>query len=127
MTSSHSGGALQTRVAHHTLTKILSPGFLEGVRRVAARLDDRLQRLPELFPDLVAAPPRGRGLIRGVPMTKDTLPGRLIALCRERGVLLLTCGNATVRFVPSLVVTDAEIDKACDVLESSLTVLQEEA
>jgi acetylornithine aminotransferase len=123
----HSGGALQTRVAHHVLTKILSPGFLDGVRRSAARLEDRLARLPDLFPDHVAGPARGRGLIRGLPMTHDVLPAKVAGLCRERGVLLLTCGNATIRFVPSLVVTEAEVDKACDVLESALSLLGQEA
>ena len=42
-------------------------------------------------------------------------------------MLILTCGNATMRFVPSLTVTDAEIDHACDVLESVLVLLRSSA
>jgi acetylornithine aminotransferase len=43
-------------------------------------------------------------------------------MCRERGVFILTCGRNTLRFVPSLIVTEKEVDKAVDVLE---TVLKE--
>lgn len=47
-------------------------------------------------------------------------------MARERGVLLLTCGKATIRFVPSLVLTAEEAGKCMDVLESCLVVLEKE-
>lgn len=42
---------------------------------------------------------------------------------RERGVLVLSCGKQTIRFVPSLIATEQEVDKVVDVLESVLVVL----
>lgn len=38
-------------------------------------------------------------------------------------MLVLSCGKQTVRFVPSLVASEQEVDKVVDVLESALVVL----
>lgn len=54
----------------------------------------------------------------GLPLANAQLPGKVVELCREKGVLFLSCGRNTLRFVPSLIVTEAEVDKATDVLDS---------
>lgn len=122
-----SGGPLQTAVAHHVLSRIVEPSFLPTVRSLSDSLSARLKELPGLFPRLVSGPPRGRGLIQGLPFTREEYATRVVKLCRERGLLLLGCGKATIRFVPSLIVTEAEIEKCVDVLESALVVLNREA
>lgn len=65
-------------------------------------------------------------MILGVPFKDHDHPGKVAKLCRERGLLLLTCGNGTMRFVPSLTITAEEMNKGCDIFESALTVLSEE-
>jgi acetylornithine aminotransferase len=47
-------------------------------------------------------------------------------MCRDKGVLFLTCGRNTLRFVPSLIVTKAEVDKAMDTLDSVLGELDKQ-
>ncbi|GAA96647.1 hypothetical protein E5Q_03318 [Mixia osmundae IAM 14324] len=121
------GGPLQTCVGHHVVSRITKPEFLDHVKTVGAQLKQRLSALPELFPKLVTGDIRGRGLILGVPFASDGLPPKVAKMCRERGVIVLTCGKATLRFVPSLIIEKAQIDHACDVLESVLTVIQQEA
>ncbi|SCZ88296.1 BZ3500_MvSof-1268-A1-R1_Chr2-1g04316 [Microbotryum saponariae] len=121
------GGPLQTRVAHHVLGRISEPAFLENVTSTSKVLRERLATLPGLFPRLIAGPPRGRGLIMGIPFTRDEYVQRVLKLARERGVLLLGCGKSTVRFVPSLIITTEEIEKAMDVLESCLVVVNRQA
>jgi acetylornithine aminotransferase len=66
---------------------------------------------------------RGRGLILGLGFKDADGPAKLVALARERGVLLLTAGKDAVRFVPSLTVSKEEVDRALDVVESCLTVM----
>ena len=51
---------------------------------------------------------------------------RVTALARERGLLILTAGSDTLRFTPSLTVSEAQVDEAMDVLESVLCVLRDE-
>lgn len=118
-----SGGALQTSIAHHVLGRIAKNEFLDRVKEAGLRLKSRLTALHEAFPTLISSPIRGRGLMAGMPMNHPEHVNEVVKMCRERGVLLLSCGNSTVRFVPSLIVTDQEIAKAADVLESVLTEL----
>lgn len=108
------------------VSRLADPAFLSQVQQKGKHLSQRLERLRSFFPNLVTAPIRGKGLIQGIPMATDELPGRLTTLARQRGVLLLTCGNKTVRFVPSLTVEIDEIDKAVDVVESCLSIIEKE-
>jgi acetylornithine aminotransferase len=96
---------------------------MENVQRVSAHLHKRLSALPERYPSLVPSEIRGKGLILGLPLADAHLPGKVAEMCRERGVFILTCGRNTLRFVPSLIVTEKEVDKAVDVLESVLEEL----
>jgi 4-aminobutyrate aminotransferase len=73
---------------------------------------------------------RGRGLMIGVEIVEDKLSrkragalrGKIIDLAFERGLLLLGCGENTVRLCPPLVVTQDETDIALDILEECLVL-----
>jgi acetylornithine aminotransferase len=120
------GNVLCTRLAHHVLSRLSAPEFLTEMESTSAHLSSLLDRLPTLFPTLIPAAPRGRGLILGVPFAHTSMPGRFVELCRERGVLLLTAGTDCVRVLPSLNVTKEECDKAVGVMESVATLMVEE-
>lgn len=62
----------------------------------------------------------------GLGFASEADPARLVGMMRERGVLILTAGKDAVRIVPSLVVSDEELDFGCDVLESCLVLLERE-
>jgi 4-aminobutyrate aminotransferase len=47
----------------------------------------------------------------------------LVDACFERGLLLLGCGENTIRFSPPLIVTDADVDTAMTLFENVLTDL----
>jgi 4-aminobutyrate aminotransferase len=71
---------------------------------------------------------RGKGLMIGMEMVKDRAsraPARdlcdaVIHRAFQNGLILLTCGVSTVRFMPPLLVTKAEVDEAVTLLEASL-------
>ena len=69
---------------------------------------------------------RGRGLMIGVEMIeKDGSPARamvdrLLHRAYHNGLLLLSCGVSTLRFMPPLCVTEAEVDEALTYLRQSL-------
>jgi acetylornithine aminotransferase len=65
-------------------------------------------------------------LIRGIPFKDEKAPGELVRLARERGVLLLTAGKDAVRLVPALVVSNEECDHAIGVIETCLSIMQEQ-
>ncbi|WP_035349571.1 acetyl ornithine aminotransferase family protein [Edaphobacter aggregans] len=71
---------------------------------------------------------RGRGLMIGVELVKDKqtrepagkLRDRVVDLAFERGLLILGCGESTIRLCPPLIVNQHEADIALDILEECL-------
>jgi 4-aminobutyrate aminotransferase len=72
---------------------------------------------------------RGKGLMIGMELVEDRVsrkPARELAdkvLTRafHNGLLLLSCGVSTVRFIPPLMINKADVDEAMVLLESALT------
>lgn len=120
------GNVLCTRLAHHVLSRLSAPSFLTTLDTTTTHLNSLLDRLPSLFPKLIPAPIRGRGLILGIPFSHPDMPGRFVQLCRERGVLLLTAGTDCVRVLPSLNVSEEECRRAVEVMESVGVVMEGE-
>jgi 4-aminobutyrate aminotransferase len=68
---------------------------------------------------------RGRGLMIGVEIVRDKesrtpagpLRDQIVELAFKRGLLLLGCGESTIRLCPPLIVTQPETDIALDILE----------
>ena len=73
---------------------------------------------------------RGRGLMIGVEIVKDTqsrtpapdLRNKIVDLAFERGLLLLGCGETTIRLCPPLIVKQQEADVALDILEECIAL-----
>jgi acetylornithine/succinyldiaminopimelate/putrescine aminotransferase len=57
---------------------------------------------------------RGEGLLIGVEMDIET--GPLIAKAYDKGVILVNAGPNVLRFVPPLVISEAELAKAVSVV-----------
>lgn len=72
---------------------------------------------------------RGRGLMIGVEFVKDqdsrepfpALRDRIVDLCFEKGLLILGCGETSIRLAPPLIVNQHEAAIALDIFEESLT------
>jgi len=58
---------------------------------------------------------RGLGLLRGVELDMDAKA--VVSECLARGVLINATGEHVLRFVPSLIITEAEIDRLLDTLD----------
>jgi 4-aminobutyrate aminotransferase len=71
---------------------------------------------------------RGRGLMIGMELVTDRaskaaakeLCDRIVDRAYYNGLLLLACGKSTVRFMPPLSVTRAEVDEAIAILEQTI-------
>src|SRR6202034_4555363 len=72
---------------------------------------------------------RGKGLMIGVELVTDRtsktpakkLCDALITRAYHNGLILLSCGQSTVRFMPPLVIDEGDVDEAIALLEQSLT------
>ncbi len=61
---------------------------------------------------------RGRGLMLAVELKKPATP--VIKAMQERGVLVLPAGGTVIRFLPSILVEDAQLDEGIDALAEAL-------
>jgi 4-aminobutyrate aminotransferase len=87
----------------------------------------RLRQLKERFP--VIGDVRGKGLMIGMELVSDPAtrtPAR--ALCEavltrafHHGLLLLSCGASTVRFIPPLMINRGHVDEAMGMIEKALS------
>ncbi len=103
------GNPLACAAANAVLDVILAPGFLEEVQRKGHVLWDALERIvaeePQVFETV-----RGAGLMVGL---KCRVPNTTVqAAFTEEGLLTVAAGDNTVRLVPPLVITDADITEA---------------
>jgi len=77
---------------------------------------------------------RGRGLMIGIELVKDkatrepatAVRNRVETLAFERGLMVLGCGETTLRLCPPLIVSEQEATVALDILEEALTLAEKE-
>jgi 4-aminobutyrate aminotransferase len=78
---------------------------------------------------------RGLGLMIGIEIVKNkktkAIAGKerdriVDKLCFERGVLMLGCGETTIRLSPPLIITKEQADIAMDVLEECIGIMNKE-
>jgi len=97
---------------------ILGEGILANCRRVGSHLIARLFRLQGSHDCIREV--RGRGLMIGVELTGDA--AEVVRHCMARGLLIITSGSGNVlRFVPPLIITEADADHAVTILDEVLT------
>ncbi|KAI0019430.1 putative acetylornithine aminotransferase precursor [Xylariomycetidae sp. FL0641] len=113
------GNPMACRLAHYVVSRLSDPQMQKEVLAKSDIFRQRFQKLRERFPDLITEI-RGRGLMLGVQTTQD--PSPIIKAARERGLLVITCGTNTLRFVPPLTISHDEIHSGLDILEQAIEV-----
>jgi 4-aminobutyrate aminotransferase len=104
--------------------ELVEGGLMENARRMGAHLSTRLRALAS--PRTRVGPPRGMGLMQALDVLgKSGAPdperrNRAVLEAFRRGLLLLGCGDAAIRFLPSLDIRRGHIDAAADILRSVL-------
>jgi acetylornithine/N-succinyldiaminopimelate aminotransferase len=105
----------------HTLEK---DELIANVRERGQQLQANLQAIAQNYPDKFVNV-RGWGLIQGLVISEaDAISSRdIVQACIDRGLLLVPAGPKVVRFVPPLVVTAAEIDRATSIVAEAIAQL----
>ena len=110
------GNPLVCTGAIAVLTELLDNKLLENTKNVGAYLRTKLTELTNKYKSITDI--RGLGLMLGIELTIPA--GEIVTKCREQGLLLATAGSSVIRFVPPLIVTEKDIDKAVGILDSVL-------
>jgi predicted acetylornithine/succinylornithine family transaminase len=115
--STFGGNPLACAAARVVFETIEADGLLDNVVRVGDHLHRALEQVASRHGALCGEP-RGRGLLRGLPLKSGAAP--VVAACRARGVLLSVAGANVIRFAPALIVGEPHIDEAVGVLDEVL-------
>ncbi len=112
------GNPLAAAAARVVLGELQSPGFLAEVERKGNKIQANVRswNLP------IVKQVRGMGLMIGIAVSIP--PGDVVKACRERGLLVLTAGEDTVRLLPPLVISDGEIDTGLAALKAAMESLK---
>ncbi|ETS79255.1 Acetylornithine aminotransferase [Pestalotiopsis fici W106-1] len=111
------GNPMACRLAHYVVSRLADPELQKGVADKSVALKKRFDQLRERFPDLISEV-RGKGLILGLQLSQDPTP--IIKAARERGLLIISAGTNTLRFVPPLTITAEEIESGLNILEQAI-------
>ena len=110
------GNPLVCTGANIVLTELLDNNLLKHTKKVGKYLKNKLLDLQSKSTAIKDV--RGIGLMMGIELNCNS--SDIISSCREKGLLLVGAGSTVIRFVPPLVITEQEIDKAIDILESAI-------
>jgi len=121
------GNPMACAAAEATIQVLVQEGMVENAARRGAQLMDNLCEIKQRFPTLGDV--RGLGLMVGCefsdPQTRQPLPDvveRVLATCLEQQLILMNCGTYgnVVRWMPPLMVSEAQVDEALCVFEEAL-------
>lgn len=121
--TTYGGNPLACAVAEAVLDIVNTPVVLDGVKARHARFRQRLQAIGEqygLFREI-----RGLGLLLGGALS-GAWQGRakdVLDAATAEGVLVLQAGPDTLRFAPSLVIDEVDIDEGLDRFERAVATL----
>ena len=90
--------------------------ILANVNRVGAYLYDRLEEVAKEY-DCIKAH-RGVGLMQGLVFEQPV--GDIIKRAMDLGLILINAGANIIRFVPSLVITEEDLDQMISILKEAI-------
>ncbi|KAI9820736.1 MAG: acetylornithine aminotransferase [Pycnora praestabilis] len=114
------GNPLGCRLAHYIVSRLTEPELQHSVLEKEALFRSHFATLQRRFPGMITEV-RGRGLILGLQLSEDPTP--VVTAARERGLLVITCGTNTLRFVPPLVISEREIEEGMNILGEAMRVV----
>ena len=121
--TTYGGNPLACAVSGAAFDVINTPEVLEGVRAKHERFKARLEKLGREYGIFTQV--RGLGLLIGAVLA-DAWKGKakdVFNAAEKEGLMILQAGPDVVRFAPSLVIDDADIDEGLDRLERAVAKL----
>jgi len=126
------GGNPVSIAAALTTLDIIEREGMANAARVGAQMLRRLEGWKKIHP--IVGDVRGRGLMIGIELVKNkatrepapALRNRAETLAFERGLMVLGCGETTLRLSPPLIVSEQEATVALDILEEAIAQVEKE-
>jgi acetylornithine/N-succinyldiaminopimelate aminotransferase len=110
------GGPFVASVALHVLERVADPTLLSHVKASGSWFGDQLRAIGSRTGRIRAL--RGMGFMWGMDVSEPA--GDVVARARDAGLLILTAGDHTLRFLPPLVMSREDLQRGLTILEQIL-------
>jgi acetylornithine aminotransferase/acetylornithine/N-succinyldiaminopimelate aminotransferase len=111
--STFGGNPLAMVAAVAVIETILRENILENCRKVGEYFLSQLKKLQQKYGIITEV--RGRGLMLALKL--DIEAADIVNECLQQGLLINSTGGKTLRFVPPLIITTHDVDRATEVLD----------
>ena len=118
--STFGGNPLACAAAHAVLSYILKHNLCQHATSMGALLAQGLAEIDKQFP--VVSSSRGLGLLQALEFKKD-VADEITLNCLEKGLLINRLKPNALRFMPSLIITPAEISSALEIVKQAIKEL----
>jgi 4-aminobutyrate aminotransferase len=120
------GNAVACAAAHATIQVIEEEKLVENAAIQGAYMHTRLQEWKETY-DIIGDA-RGLGLMQATEIVNSKkskepasqIRDEIIEHSYRNGVLLLSCGKSSIRYIPPLCISREQIDSALDIIETAI-------
>lgn len=117
--TTYGGNPLACAAAVKVLELFKKQNVLDNVKKVSAYLEKKLDEIAAEYDYVVER--RGLGLMQGLEINTDVKDlKKVIAACLDNGLILFTAGTNVIRFVPPLVISEADVDEMITKLKKAL-------
>jgi 4-aminobutyrate aminotransferase len=111
---------------------ILEREGIANAEKIGEKMLEQLRTWPSKH--AIVGDVRGRGLMIGIEIVKDQQSrevagawrDRIVELAFERGLLILGCGETSIRLAPPLIVNEQEAAIALEIFEECISVVEQE-
>lgn len=117
--TTYGGNPLACAAAVKVLELFKKQNVLDNVKKVSAYLEKKLDEIVAEYDYVVER--RGLGLMQGLEINTNVKDlKKVIAACLDNGLILFTAGTNVIRFVPPLVISEADVDEMITKLKKAL-------
>jgi acetylornithine/N-succinyldiaminopimelate aminotransferase len=114
--STFGGNSLACAAGIAVIEAIEEDKLLDNTRKMAQYTRDKLDQLKDKYPIIDHV--RGKGLMIGMQLTMPG--GAIVSRCLEKGLRINCTQDTVLRFMPSMTVSQQEIDRAVAILDEVL-------
>ncbi len=114
--STYGGNPLACAAVAKVLDLFEKNHIIEGVRKIAPYLEQRLDEVAARHGDILER--RGVGLMQGLVFDRPV--GEIITKAMGKGLLLINAGTDIIRFVPPLIISKENVDHMISILEECI-------
>ncbi len=113
------GNPLACAAANVVLDTVSAPDFLQNVAKLGDYFTGELKKLAAKYPGLIKEV-RGKGLMLGAELTRDDIGRDIVNDVLANGAIINCTAGNVLRFVPPLIITEADIDAVLACVDKAL-------